>query len=269
MPRFLFWNLEGRELQHLVAELAEEHSVDLIVLSECRTPVTTMLMQLNASHVRYEFCPGLCDSVTFFGAFQADFLTPVSESARVSIRRLKLPARNEILVAAAHLPSRLHFSGDSMIFECSNLAGMIKNQEEESGHRRTIVLGDLNVNPFETGMVATDGLHSVMSREVASRGSRTVQAREYNFFYNPMWAHFGDRQGGVPGTYYYDKAEHVTYFWNMFDQILVRPALVEGLGAEGVRILTSVRGLSLLGAGGRPNRDVASDHLPVLVDLQF
>ena len=269
MPRFLFWNVEGKELHHLVAQLAEEHAVDLIVLSECKTPVTTMLMQLNAAHVRYEFCPGLCDGVTFFGAFQASFLTPVSESARVSIRRLRLPARNEILVAAAHLPSRLHFSSDSMTFECANLAEMIKDQEEESEHRRTIVMGDLNVNPFEAGMVGTGGLHAVMSREVASRGSRTVQAREYDFFYNPMWAHFGDRQNGPPGTYYYDKAEHVTYFWNIFDQILVRPALLEGLGSESVRILTSVKGLSLLGPGGRPDRAVASDHLPVLLDLDF
>jgi hypothetical protein len=130
-------------------------------------------------------------------------------------------------------------------------------------------MGDLNVNPFEAGMVGTGGLHAVMSREVASRGSRTVQAREYDFFYNPMWAHFGDRQNGPPGTYYYDKAEHVTYFWNIFDQILVRPALLEGLGSESVRILTSVKGLSLLGPGGRPDRAVASDHLPVLLDLDF
>jgi len=148
LPRFLFWNLEGKQLQHLVAQLAEEHSVDLIVLSECKTPVTTMLMQLNAAHVRYELCAGLCDGITFFGAFQASFLTAVLESARVSIRRLLLPARKEILVAAAHLPSRLHFSDESMIFECTNLAKMIKDQEEASGHHRTILLGDLNVNPF-------------------------------------------------------------------------------------------------------------------------
>ena len=270
LPKFLFWNLEGKELQHLVAQLAEEHSVDLIVLSECKTPITTMLMELNAVHVRYESCPvRVCRSITFFVSFDANFLTIVLESPRVSVRRLALPGRNEILVAAAHLPSRLHFSSESMRSECVNLAGMIKAQEEESGHMRTILLGDLNVNPFETGMVETTGLHAVMSREVASRGSRTVQAREYDFFYNPMWAHFGDRQNGAPGTYYYDKAEHVTYFWNMFDQILVRPALLEGLGVEGVRILTSIRGLSLLGPNGRPDRGVASDHLPVLVDLEF
>jgi endonuclease/exonuclease/phosphatase (EEP) superfamily protein YafD len=269
LPRFLFWNLEGKNLQHLVAQLAEEHLVDLIVLSECKTPSATVLMQLNARHVRYELCPGLCESITIFGAFQSGFLTPILESARISIRRLALPARQEILVASAHLPSRLHFSDESMIFECANLARMIAESEEATGHGRTILLGDLNVNPFETGMVGTGGLHAVMSRDVASRGSRTVQSREYDFFYNPMWGHLGDRKGGVPGTYYYDKAEHVTYFWNMFDQVLVRPSLLEGLGMDGVRVLTSVQGVSLLGGGGRPNRSLGSDHLPVLAELNF
>jgi endonuclease/exonuclease/phosphatase (EEP) superfamily protein YafD len=269
LPRFLFWNLEGKDLHHLVAQLAKEHSVDLIILSECETSSKTMLMELNANHVRYELCPGLCQSITFFVAFQANFLTPVQENARISIRRLTLPARREILVAAAHLPSRLHFSGESMIFECSNLTRMIEDSEKACGHGRTILLGDLNVNPFETGMVGTGGLHSVMSRSVASLGSRTVQSRKYDFFYNPMWAHFGDRQGEAPGTYYYDKAEHVTYFWNMFDQVLVRPSLLDGLGIGGVRVLTSVQGVSLLGAGGRPNRSVGSDHLPVLAEVEF
>lgn len=229
----------------------------------------TVLTHLNAAHVRYELWPGLCDYLTFFAAFDAGFLVPAFESARVSIRRLALPARQEILLAAAHLPSRLHFSDESMIFECTNLARMIREQEVASGHQRTILLGDLNVNPFEVGVVGTGGLHAVMSRQVASRGSRTVQSREYDFFYNPMWGHFGDRSGGVPGTYYYDRAEHVTYFWNIFDQVLVRPALLSGLASDGVRVLTSAGGASLLGPGGLPNRSIGSDHLPLLTELSF
>ncbi len=146
---------------------------------------------------------------------------------------------------------------------------MIEQSEQECGHAKTILLGDLNVNPFEIGMVGTGGLHAVMSRDVASRGSRTVQSREYDFFYNPMWARFGDQESGAPGTYYYDKAEHVTYFWNMFDQVLVRPSLLDGLDFESVRILTSVGGVSLLGPGGKPDRSVGSDHLPVLAELEF
>src|SRR5258706_11895269 len=50
-------------------------------------------------------------------------------------------------------------------------------------------------------------LHSVMSREIANRTARTVQGREYPFFYNPMWGHFGDRMSKTAGSYYYDNAE--------------------------------------------------------------
>ena len=80
------------------------------------------------------------------------------------------------MVAAAHLPSKLHQSDDSLIFECANLAQMIAKQEDLVGHKRTILLGDLNVNPFEVGMVGTGGLHAVMSRNVALRNHRRVQA---------------------------------------------------------------------------------------------
>jgi hypothetical protein len=78
------------------------------------------------------------------------------------------------------------------------------------------------MNPFETGLVSAAGLNSVMSRRVASRETRKVQGREYRFFYNPMWSHFGDARDDTAGSYYYDAGEHVNYYWNMFDQVLLR-----------------------------------------------
>jgi exonuclease III len=269
VPRFLFWNIQGKNFHPLVAKLAREHSVDVIVLAESDAPVSTVLEALNQPRVEYEFCAGLCESISIFSNFPASFMTAVYESARISIRHLRLPARKDILVATAHLPSKLHFSDASLAAECGNLAQMISEQERELGHKRTILLGDLNVNPFEAGMVSTAGLHAVMSRSVALRRHRTVQAREYDFFYNPMWSHLGDGPDRQPGTYYYEKAEHVVYFWNVFDQVLVRPDLLEGFDNSKVRVLCSVGGLSLLRSDGRPDGSVGSDHLPIVADLDF
>ena len=42
------------------------------------------------------------------------------------------------------------------------------------------------------------------------------------FFYNPMWGHFGDALDGPPGSYYDARSEAVAYFWNVFDQVLIR-----------------------------------------------
>jgi endonuclease/exonuclease/phosphatase family metal-dependent hydrolase len=269
MPKFLFWNVARKPLQNLIAAIAESHDIDVLILAECRITPSALLRTLNHAQPSYQYAFGYSENLLFFTKFHAGFLRPVFESSRISIRRLSLPARKEILIAAAHLPSRMHFSEDSLQFECIHLAGKIEEQERIAGHKRTVVLGDLNVNPFEKGVVAAGGLHAVMSREVASRGRRTVQGREYDFFYNPMWSHFGDLPNEPAGTYYYEKAEPVNYFWHIFDQVLIRPELLENFGIDHVQVLTAAGHTPLLDANGRPDRNRASDHLPLVLELYF
>ena len=104
--------------------------------------------------------------------------------------------------------------------------------EDRAGHQRTVVFGDFNMNPFETAMVSSTGLNAVMSRRIAARVSRKVLGRDYRFFYNPMWEHFGDAKSDTAGSYHYDNSEHVNYFGNVFDQVLVRPELAVGFGRQ-------------------------------------
>ncbi len=102
---------------------------------------------------------------------------------------------------------------------------------------------------------------------MARRGERTVQREKYPFFYNPMWNFLGDR-ADAGGTFYFEHAEPVCYFWNMYDQVLLRPALLEGFTPEQVKIVTQVRGVPLV-EGGRVDKTMASDHLPVVVELKM
>ena len=269
MPRFLFWNLHKREIPGFVHNLARQEDADVLILAECRIPPAQLLEQLNADSSDYHYAPGNCGHLVFFTRFNARFLTPLFESHRISIRRLQLPARQPILVAAAHLPSKLNYSDADQVFESVHLAAMIDEVERREGHQRTILLGDLNMNPFESGMVAArGGLHAVMDRRVAARLTRTVQKQKYKFFYNPMWSHLGD-SGNSGGTFYFENGEPVCYFWNIFDQVLLRPDLLDGFAHEHVRILTEVHGYSLLEDDGRPDKTMASDHLPVLLELNF
>lgn len=82
-----------------------------------------------------------------------------------------------------------------------------------------------------------------------------------------MWAHFGDRTDGPPGTHFYRSGEPILYFWNMFDQLLIRPALMEAL--EFVRILDTDGQDTLLAASGIPDKNNVSDHLPLLFALDL
>jgi hypothetical protein len=101
------------------------------------------------------------------------------------------------------------------------------------------------------------------------KGQRIVQGKSYPLFYNPMWTFFGDRNDGPPGTYYYEKAESLNYFWNTYDQILIRPDILNGFRKDGVRVLTKVGEHSLIDGRGRPDTVNASDHLPVFLSIDF
>jgi len=82
-----------------------------------------------------------------------------------------------------------------------------------------------------------------------------------------MWGHFGDRDRNPAGTYYRDSGQHVNYYWNMFDQVLIRPSLLDMFPSEGVEIVTHAGRIPLLTSTGVPNRRTGSDHLPLLFTL--
>lgn len=206
MTTFLFWNLNGKRLEETIVNLAFRQEVDVLILAECDIPPKVMLKALNPKKkAEFHFPFSLCEKVMIFTRFSKRFLKPVFESGRFTIRRLMLPAREEILLVAAHLQSKLYQSEESQKFECTELSRIIRDEEDKVGHQRTLLVGDLNMNPFEDGLVAAAGFHAVMARDIALRRDRVVQSRRYPFFYNPMWSLLGDASSGPCGTYYYER----------------------------------------------------------------
>jgi hypothetical protein len=93
-----------------------------------------------------------------------------------------------------------------------------------------------------------------------------VDGTEYPFFYNPMWGFFGDRTPGPPGTFHYRHSGYLSYDWNMFDQVLVRPDVLPWFRGD-VEIVTNVGETELTRLNGRPNPAVGSDHFPIVFRL--
>ena len=269
MTTFLFWNLNNKPLQDTIAHLVQKHRIDVIVLGESSILPANLLLTLNPKgRADYFYAPGYaCTKVQFYTRFTWQFILPLFESDRLTIRHLRLPGQTDIILAASHFPSKLYWNEESQSFECMNLANSITDVEAKIGHCRTILVGDLNMNPFEDGMVAASGLNASMTRQIAARGTRTVQQKEYRFFYNPMWHFFGDGNPGAPGTYYYAASEHRVYFWNIFDQVLIRPELLTRFDNKDLMILNSDGNNSLLNANGLPDAVNYSDHLPIIFNL--
>lgn len=267
--RFLFWNLGKKDLRPLLNRAVRENDVDIVILAECTNRPEEILSGLNQDVTRFHYTFGVCESIGICTAFSGNFIRPVREGSRFTMRRIRLPLREEILLVAAHLPSKLHWGDKDQEQEVISLADDIRSVEAKRKHRRTVLVGDFNMQPFEDGMTGAKGLHGVMSREVASRRSRIVQEREYPYFYNPMWSMMGDLSHGPPGSYFYESARHVEHYWWMFDQVLIRPELVNNNRNDGFRFLTMIGEESLVDGKGRPDSKVGSDHLPLYFEVDF
>lgn len=266
MLRFLWWNTNRKPLLDSIARLAIEHNLDVVLLAESALAPATLLTRLNARAAEYHYVPHRqCDRVRMYTRFPLRYVEEILATSRYAIRRVRLPEREEFLLVAAHLTSKLYASRESQFSGAAEFARSIREAEAAVGHRRTLLVGDLNMDPYESGIVAANGLHAVMTRAIAEKAERQVEGQPYPFFYNPMWCHYGDRQP-PPGSYFRHGSQYVEHFWHLFDQVLVRPDLLRRFDSGSVRILASDGDASLLTQGGVP-KSVYSDHLPLIFGL--
>lgn len=270
MVSFLFWNLKRLPRQDVVARLAQRHNVDILLLAECAVTDDQIIAAIKRGTGKvFRKSSNVPSKVQVFTHFSRDELRCVFDdvSQRLTIQRLIIGSQ-DILLAAVHFQSRVNWSREDQTEEAGNLVRDIIRIEDDYGHRRTVLVGDLNMNPFDFGMTSSHSLHAVMTRKIAKQRSRTVAKRDHHFFYNPMWGFFGDRTPGPPGTHYYRAAKPIMYFWNMFDQVLIRPDLLDHFHDD-VKILDSDGINSLLTKNGLPNQESGSDHLPLLFSLEL
>jgi endonuclease/exonuclease/phosphatase family metal-dependent hydrolase len=268
----LFWNLGRKPLGLTLGILAHENEADVLVTVENCISSAEICEQLNevpASGIfTEEVSPAGSAAVRIFSRLDPGSVLPVDDMGRVTARCITPISGPEIILVACHLPGkRYQHTEDQADYVNRILVPAILEVERERRHRRTMVIGDFNMNPFEPGMTGSNHLHAVSCSRIAGRTSRKVSGKDCAFFYNPMWSLMGDRSEGPPGTYYYAGGRSNELFWHSFDQAILRPELLPALGNGLPRILTSAGGESLLTENGVPNSLRYSDHLPLFLKL--
>ena len=270
MLNFLFWNINQKPIVTLVTRLVSDHRVSVLAVAESGGIDTAeLLSDLNQDAIEYYLASSDSDSVAIFTKFDPTFLMVVERRNGITIHRLALPGHPEIFIGIVHLPSKLYLSDLDQSDLASRCARTVEEVERSAGHTRTVLFGDFNMNPFERGMSSSEAFHAVMDRQVASRVSRMVRKERRRLFYNPMWSKMGDLNEGPAGTYYYQSSAPLAYFWHMFDQVLVRPSLIDRFMEGRLRVITEVGDHKLLDKDGRPDLRIGSDHLPLLFSVDL
>lgn len=287
---FLFWNLRGNHKKSLAARAPHlltsmqrfaERGVHVFLFAEFGLDPATVTEALTSKKFGHFYhVPARSRRVAIFsnieGAVWSErYYDAISD--RITVQEMQIGRALGILLIGAHLdapPLGLAARAEW----ARELAKDIRTIENDAGHSRTVLAGDLNMNPFDAGLIETSALHAVMTKNLAKSVQDLSSRKDCLPFYNPMWSYFGDWSSTaaageemperLAGTYFYretnDRANH---FWQVYDQVLVRPQLMDQLvrldvlGSDGVERLTS--------RSGRPRSASLSDHLPVSFTIEF
>ena len=249
MLKILLWNVNKKNLSQEINDLVNSHNINLLIIIEFGDYEEVILKNLQSLNNDF-----LCISNKIFD--KARIFTSINElnieeiygHSRYGLYHLVHNSFNDLLMGVVHFPSKLNW-GDSDDHSglCTSLREDLELKELELEHSRTFILGDFNMNPFEKGLLSAVGLNNTSSREIALVGERQVLTKPFKYFYNPMWNFFGEfSKGSVSGTHYFDTYKYINLHWNIYDQILLRPDIIDLFDENNLDILREIEGKSLL-----------------------
>ena len=258
----MFWNLKkNKDTLPLVAGALSIYNVDICVLAEFPEDLSPIVKIRSGYKIFRTFAK---KSKVCYIYNHRITLNVIKETQRWSMLGVKTDRNNEFLLVGCHLIDPIFPSVMQRYEKAKNLSEEIRKYESDLSTNNTIVIGDLNMNPFDDGISGVLGLNAVMDLNIAKRTVRRYESEDYPYFYNPMWYFMGHPQH-ANGTIYYNKQDNPLY-WHMFDQVLLRPALAVGFNHNNLAIITTIGSTSLLDSQGVIDNKY-SDHLPICITL--
>ena len=271
---FLFWNLQkNNSFFNVICEMVKENSIGVAMFAEFPVGEQKRLLEdLKKVYPAFRYVQSVKPAkVEIFTVLPESELFTMLDERRFTVKRyISKTLGKSFNLVLCHLDSKTNDANaeSNQAEEVRFVAQAICELEASEKNGYTIVCGDLNMNPFEEGMVGSSCFNAVMDKTIARNLKRTVFGREYKMFYNPMWGLLGDNgRSVVSGTHFFNPHRHVQYFWNMFDQVLIRPEVIPYFSDRYLRILTGTKSMSLL-TDNHTMRTIYSDHLPIKFSIK-
>lgn len=262
--KILFWNFNRGITNEVIEELITDNDCDIVSLAEYRGNARSLLKTLSIKGYNYYHVPNMgCERIELFTKFEPSKVTHIYDMSYYTIKSFPHPLLGKIMITFVHFPSKLYCDDFDYLEESKLVRAQIEKEELISNSNNTMVIGDFNMNPFEEGMLAAAAFNAFPTIHEVEGKARTVKGRDYNLFYNPMWRFFGDFDQPF-GTYYYNAAKHYTIKWNIFDQVLMRPNLMEFFVTDSLKIITETKSHDLTNKNFKPS---ISDHLPIYFEI--
>ncbi|MCL2415907.1 MAG: hypothetical protein FWD01_03740 [Defluviitaleaceae bacterium] len=279
----LFWNTclsyknkdnieKARNVVYSLLEMIAENRVDLLVLAEYERDINKLCNLLNSvsDDVKYRVLVGItCKRIKVI--INEKYNCEVLRGRNHYLITKITTDHYELLIAMIHAISKRDSTVDKQVASMASFHNKIRECEKEQNCQNTLVIGDFNINPFEAAFINANTMHAIPFREeVIKSPTRICKGKEYYKFYNPTWKFLGNKNVPYTTYYYNNSGDVVNYYWNAFDQVIIRPSLIEAFDEEQLKIVTKTKNHCLLKKGkpDKINYSDYSDHLPLYCVLR-
>lgn len=261
--KVLFWNTHKNEnINSTIGELIVENNISIVVLAEYTAKIddllNILLLQYGLKMRHYDSC---CDRITIIGEINNVEMRLDTDHTTIQI------INGKDILCCTHLNSKIysdHEAHRQILIE--QLIREVCTIEKDIGSENTMIVGDFNINPYDASCLDARYFHSIPVYEETKRKSKVVAGNEYAMFYNPMWRFLGDKKQPY-GTYYHNNSNSINTYWNLYDQVIIRPALRERFVDDSLKIVTETQSKYLLDSNGHPDK-VISDHLSIIFEIK-
>lgn len=261
--KVLFWNTnKNPNINRVLCEIIAENNISLVVLAEYEGEICKLSKELAEIGINMqEYLTVGCDRIKIMGVELN--ISPGRQTDYASFQIID----NKDIFCCIHLPSQIYNNANGMRkVAIDRIVADVCSTEKEIGTDNTIILGDFNINPYDNDCLNADKFHAIpYCKEILKRNKRIIAGEEFEMFYNPMWNFFGDWKKPF-GTYYYSGNNVENAFWNIYDQVIIKPSLSKRFVNSSLKILTECKICSLLNRQGHPNKKI-SDHLPITFEI--
>lgn len=255
--RVLFWNVKGSAS---TAELAlsnlDQLNIDLLMMAEC----PRIEPKNFADSITTPGGDTYVEVLRRKGSRLA--VTEVAKNGDARIRALRVThtdGADPLLLFGAHLPSRNnHIDPRDQDHDIEGYAEWILKTEKKYG-KASLLVGDLNLDPYTPAMVGIRGFNALMTPRQRSRAVKKYRRRT---FFNPTWRLFGREPYG---TYHLKSPGSLGYYWHLLDQALIRPELASHFVTLDVEC--KLGDTDLFTPRARTPSRRFSDHFPLLLEM--
>lgn len=173
--RFLFWNINKKNLIFPLVDLILENDIDVVALVEIKKlDITGVLNQLgikNQEWKEHAVCP---DGDIVLLSKSNISISIVCEEKHYATYKMKFEF-NDILLNVVHLISSIHKEEEARSNRASTISDIMRKKEEEifvTKEYKSIVVGDFNLQPYSNGIAGVYGFNATMSANIAKKKER-------------------------------------------------------------------------------------------------